>query len=92
MKKQLLALFIFSLSTHSICADSVKKKSRKLSRGIKIKVSVSTDLSNSNEYCTKKMLQDWQDWWKEVESPYIEKYRKEFKKLSKIEDSWYWKN
>jgi hypothetical protein len=85
MKILLLSLVIFSISSFAHSSDSIKKNSRKLSRGIKIKVSVISDLSNSNEYCIKKMLQDWYDWWKEVESPYIEKYRKEFKKLSKIE-------
>ena len=64
-----LAIFLISPFAHS--SDSIKKNSRKLSRGIKIKVTASAELSNINEYCTRKMLQDWQDWWKEVKNPYI---------------------
>ena len=85
MKKLIPILLIFAISSTALSSDSVRKNSRKLSRGIKIKVTASAELSNKNEYCTRQMLQDWQDWWKEVKKPYIEKYRKEFSKLSKIE-------
>jgi hypothetical protein len=85
MKKLLFTSIILSLSTIAFSADSVKKNSRSLSRGLKTKVIPTSELVKQNDFCTRKMLQDWKDWWKQVEKPYIEKYRNQFKKLSKIE-------
>lgn len=83
MKKIILISLL--LSTSNLYAANLKRMQKKLSRSIEINIDIADSLLKSKDHCTHLMLESWQNWWDQVESPYKEQYLKKLKALSKIE-------
>lgn len=81
--KKILAFILLSSSTFSYAA-SIKKLQRKLSKELSVDLKISSSLIKSKDYCSKRMLESWLEWWDEVEPVYKDNYRAKLKNLSEI--------
>lgn len=79
---------IFTSSLILFCSLSygaiLKKLQKKLSKELKVDIKITKSLLKSDDFCSKKMLESWLEWWDEVEPIYKDKYREKLSSLSEI--------
>lgn len=81
-----LALITSVLVSSSIAqAASMRKLQRRLQRSLKVEIKINNELMRNKESCTRKLLDSWSSWWREVESPYKVEYLGLLTKLESIE-------
>ena len=87
MNKLNLSLIVGILISSSASGASMRRLQKRLSKSLNTEIKINNQLMRNKETCTRKLLESWSGWWKNVESPYKEQYIKSLRKINSIDIS-----